>query len=241
MVSAQATLESETKREASGRGYDVHAIRAQFPILSTTVRGKPLVYLDSAATTQKPHAVIDAVARYYEAENANIHRGVHWLSEQATLRYDAVREQARAFLGAAHAHEVIFTRGTTDGINLVATSFGEAFVRAGGEGGDEIVVSALEHHSNIVPWQMLCARTGATLRVIPMSDAGELDLDALEALLTERTRLVAVGHISNALGTINPVADIVRLAHSRGAAVLVDGAQAAPHLAIDVRALDCDF
>jgi cysteine desulfurase/selenocysteine lyase len=237
MVSAQAILESDARGEAGGREYDVHAVRAQFPILATAVRGKPLVYLDSAATTQKPRAVIDAISRYYEAENANIHRGVHWLSEQATLRHDAVREQARSLLGAAHAHEVIFTRGTTDGINLVAASFGEAFVRAG----DEIVVSALEHHSNIVPWQMLCGRTGARLRVIPMSDAGELDLDAFEELLGERTRLVAVGHVSNALGTINPIARIARLAHERGAAVLVDGAQAAPHLAIDVRALDCDF
>ncbi len=216
---------------------DVTAIRADFPILDLDARGKRLVYLDNAATSQKPRSVIDALSHYYEAQNGNIHRGVHYLSELATELYDATRETARRFFNARHAHEVIFTRGTTEGINLVATSFGSAFVRAG----DEIIVSTMEHHSNIVPWQLLCERTGAVLKVIPVTDAGELDMDAYRALLSERTRLVSVVHVSNALGTINPAAEIVRLAHEAGAAVLLDGAQSAPHTKVDLQALDCDF
>jgi cysteine desulfurase/selenocysteine lyase len=221
----------------SSAGIDVARIREDFPILGLEVRGQRLVYLDNAATSQKPRSVIDALARYYEAENGNIHRGVHYLSEKATELYDLTRETARRFFNAAHAHELIFTRGATEGINLVAASFGQAFVRAG----DEIVVSHMEHHSNIVPWQLLCERTGAVLKVIPVTDAGELDMDAFRALLSERTRLVSVVHVSNALGTINPVAEIVRLAHDAGAAVLLDGAQSAPHTKVDVQALDCDF
>jgi cysteine desulfurase / selenocysteine lyase len=216
---------------------DVERIRADFPILALEVRGQPLVYLDNAATSQKPRAVIDALTRYYERENGNIHRGVHYLSETATELYDRTRETARRFFNARHAHEIIFTRGTTEGINLVAASFGQAFVKAG----DEVVISAMEHHSNIVPWQLLCERAGAVLKVIPVTDAGELDLDAYRALLSERTRLVAVVHISNALGTINPVAEIVRLAHDAGAAVLIDGAQSAPHARVDLQELGCDF
>jgi cysteine desulfurase/selenocysteine lyase len=212
--------------------------RADFPILHRPARGGvTLVYLDSAATTQKPQAVIDAVSRYYASENANIHRGVHWLSEQATEAYDAVRAQARAFLNAEHDHEVIFARGTTEAINLVATSFGQAFVRAG----DEIVLSTMEHHSIIVPWQLLAERTGAVIRVIPITDEGELDLEAYARLLGPRTKLVAVAHISNSLGTVNPVRRVIEMAHAVGAAVLLDGAQSAPHLDVDVQGLDCDF
>ena len=212
--------------------------RDEFPILATRVRGEtPLVYLDNAATTQKPQVVIDATSRYYAEENANIHRGVHWLSERATEAYDGVRETARAFLGAEHAHEIIFTRGTTEGINLVASSFGEAFVRPG----DEIVVTEMEHHSNLVPWQLMAERRGAKVRAVPVTERGELDLDALGALLGPRTRLLAVTQLSNVLGTVNPVAKIVALAHERGVAVLVDGAQSVPRMPVDVRALDCDF
>lgn len=222
---------------SSSAPLDVERIRGDFPILALQVRGKPLVYLDNAATSQKPRSVIDALTHYYEAENGNIHRGVHYLSERATELYDLTREAARRFFNARHAHEVVFTRGCTEGINLVASSFGQAFVKAG----DEIVISTMEHHSNIVPWQLLCERTGAVLKVIPVSEAGELDVDAYRALLSERTRLVSVVHISNALGTVNPVAELVRLAHEAGAAVLVDGAQSAPHSRVDVQALDCDF
>ena len=218
--------------------FDVAAVRGEVPILSTRIRGDvPLVYLDNAATTQKPRVVIDAAMRYYAEENANIHRGVHWLSEQVTIAYDRVREQARAFLGAAHAREIIFTRGTTDGINLVASSFGEAFVHAG----DEIVVTEMEHHSNLVPWQLMAARRGATVRAVRVTPEGELDLESLGACLGPRVRLLAVTHLSNALGTVNPVESIVALAHERGVAVLVDGAQSAPRLPVDVRALGCDF
>ena len=216
---------------------DVDRIRADFPILGMQVRGKPLVYLDNAATSQKPRVVIDALTQYYSAENGNIHRGVHYLSEKATELYDATRERARSFFNARHAREIIFTKGTTDGINLVAASFGGTFVKAG----DEIVLSQMEHHSNIVPWQLLCERTGAVLKVVPVTDEGELDMAAFRALLSERTRLVSIVHVSNALGTINPVAEIVAAAHEVGAAVLLDGAQAAPHTRVDVQALDCDF
>jgi cysteine desulfurase/selenocysteine lyase len=212
-------------------------VRAQFPILARTVRGKPLVYLDNAATTQKPVAVLDAVRRYYETCNANVHRGVHRLSEEATVAYEAARERVRAFVNAASTREVVFVRGTTEALNLVAGSVGRARVGAG----DEVVVSAMEHHSNIVPWQMLCRERGARLRVAPIDDRGEIDLGALERLLTPRTRVVSIGHASNALGTVNPVRAVADLAHAAGAVVVVDGAQAVPHLPVDVRALDCDF
>jgi cysteine desulfurase/selenocysteine lyase len=212
-------------------------VRADFPILRVRVHGRPLVYLDNAATTQKPRAVIDRLARYYESENANIHRGVHQLSGRATEAYERARESVRRFLHAAAVREIVFVRGTTEAINLVAQSYGRTHVGAG----DEIVVSVMEHHSNIVPWQMLCEERGARLRIVPMTDSGELRLDAFEALLTNRTKIVAVTHVSNALGTINPVARIVEVAHARGVPVLVDGAQAVAHMAVDVRALDCDF
>jgi cysteine desulfurase/selenocysteine lyase len=217
---------------------DVAAVRADFPILaSATAHGHPLVYLDNAATSQKPQSVIDRVAAFYAAENANIHRGVYGLSAAATEAYDAARATAARFLGARRTHEVIFTRGTTEGINLVAQSYARPLLRPG----DEIVITALEHHSNIVPWQLVAEQTGAVLRVAPITDAGELPLDELEATLSERTRLLAVTYVSNALGTINPVADIARLARDRGIPLLVDGAQAVPHLPVDVVALDCDF
>lgn len=216
---------------------DVERIREDFPILRIQPRGRPLVYLDSAATSQKPRQVIDALRRYYEEENGNIHRGVHYLSELATLRYDETREATRRFINAESVNEVVFTRNTTEGINLVASSFGQAFVRAG----DEIVVSLMEHHSNIVPWQLLCERTGAVLRAVPVTDAGELDLGAFESLLGPRTRLVALTWVSNSLGTVNPVGRIVEMAHARGIPVLLDGAQAAPHLPIDVQSVGCDF
>ena len=216
---------------------DVARIREDFPILRQRIRGKPLVYLDNAATSQKPQAVIDAVTRFYTAENANIHRGVHYLSERATVAYDEAREKVARFLNARSSREIIFTRGTTEGINLVAQSYGRSHLKPG----DDIVITAMEHHSNIVPWQLVCEQTGATLRAAPISDEGELDLEAFERLLGDRTRLVAVVHLSNALGTINPVKRLVALAHARGIPVLVDGAQAAPHLRVDVQDLDCDF
>lgn len=216
---------------------DPYAVRADFPILNVSARGKRLVYLDSAATSQKPQVVIDAIRDYYETSNGNIHRAVHYLSERATLLYDASREVVQHFIGAPHLHEVIFTRGTTEGINLVASSFGQAFVRAG----DEIILTQLEHHSNFVPWQLLAERSGAVLRFVPVTGTGELDLAAFHRLLSSRTRMVAVNHVSNALGTINPVREIVDAAHAVGAAVLLDGAQAAPHMRVDVQALDCDF
>ncbi|HEX7336381.1 MAG TPA: cysteine desulfurase [Gemmatimonadales bacterium] len=216
---------------------DVERIRQDFPILRQRIRGKPLVYLDNAATSQKPQAVIDAVTRFYTEENANIHRGVHYLSERATAAYDEVRERVARFINAPSAKEVIFTRGTTDGINLVAQSYGRTVLRPG----DDIVITVMEHHSNIVPWQLLCEQTGAVLRAAPITDAGELDLTAFERLLGDRTRLVAVTHVSNALGTVNPIRQLVALARARGIRVLVDGAQAAPHLQVDVQELDCDF
>ncbi|HEX3234852.1 MAG TPA: cysteine desulfurase [Gemmatimonadales bacterium] len=216
---------------------DVERLRSDFPILGQPVRGKPLVYLDNAATSQKPQVVIDAVTRFYASENANIHRGVHFLSERATLAYDAVREKVARFLNAGSAREIIFTRGTTESINLVAQSFGRAVLRPG----DEVLITGMEHHSNIVPWQLVCEQTGARLRAIPITDTGELDLEAFDRLLGERTRLLALAHLSNALGTINPVRDLVARAHARGIPVLVDGAQSAPHLGVDLQALDCDF
>ncbi|HUP57244.1 MAG TPA: cysteine desulfurase [Bdellovibrionota bacterium] len=217
--------------------FDVAKVRSDFPILGIRVHGKPLVYLDNAATTQKPRAVIDAISNYYLTENANIHRGVHALSEIATRHYEGAREKVRAFLGARQTEEIVFVRGTTEAINLVAQTYGRANVRKG----DEIVISAMEHHSNIVPWQMLCEQTGAVLKIAPITKTGELRMDELDSLITSRTKIVAVNHISNALGTINPVARIAELAHARGAIILVDGAQAAPHLKIDVRSLGCDF
>ena len=208
-----------------------------FPILSRKVRGKRLVYLDNGATTQKPASVIEAERRFYLESNANIHRGVHWLSQHSTDLYENARESVRRFLNAARAEEIVFTRGTTEAINLVAQSWGRATLKAG----DEIVLTTMEHHSNIVPWQLLCEQTGAVLKVAPINDRGELEMDAFNALLGPRTRLVAVAHVSNALGTVNPVATIVERAHAVGALVLVDGAQAVAHQAVDVQALGCDF
>jgi cysteine desulfurase/selenocysteine lyase len=218
-------------------GIDVDALREDFPVLKQTVHGKPLVYLDSAATAQKPTAVVEAIRRFHEVDCANIHRGVHELSQRSTAAYEETRSKVRRFLNAKSTDELIFVRGTTEGINLVASSWGRKFVQAG----DEIVISAMEHHSNIVPWQMLCEERGAVLRVIPMNERGELLLDEYEKLLNPRTRMVAVAHVSNALGTINPVRRIVEMAHRAGALVLIDGAQAAPHIKIDLQALDADF
>ena len=217
--------------------FDVYKIRADFPILARTVNGKPLVYLDNAATTQKPQAVIDAMIRYYTSENSNIHRGVHTLSEQATESYEQGRVTVQRFLNAAEAREIVFVRGATEGINLVAQTWGRANIRHG----DEIVISAMEHHSNIVPWQILCEQQGANLRVVPVNDSGELIFEEFEKLLSVKTRLVAMAHVSNALGTVNPVRRIVEAAHRVNARVLIDGAQAAAHMKIDLRALDCDF
>jgi len=215
---------------------DVMQLRRDFPILERRVHGKPLVYLDNAATSQKPRCVIDSEARYYTECNANIHRGIHRLSQEATDAYEAARETVRCFVNAARREEIVFVRGTTEAINLIAASYGQHL-----EPGDEILISAMEHHSNIVPWQLLCARSGAVLRVAAINDAGELDAASFESLLGERTRLVAVTHLSNALGTITPLKQLITLAHAYGAVVLVDGAQAVPHLAVDVQALDCDF
>jgi cysteine desulfurase/selenocysteine lyase len=217
--------------------FDPGRIRDEFPILATRVNGKPLVYLDNAATTQKPQAVIDALARYYAAENANIHRGVHYLSQRATEAYEGSREKVARFLNAESSREIVFVRGATEGINLVAQSFGRTFLRSG----DEILITGMEHHSNIVPWQLLAAQTGAVLRAVPFDDTGELDLAAFDRLLTDRTKLVSVVHLSNALGTINPIRRISEAARARGIPVLVDGAQSAPHLGVDVRELGCDF
>jgi cysteine desulfurase/selenocysteine lyase len=228
---------TEATKENAVSPFDVNRIRRDFPILNRQVHGRPLIYLDSAATSQKPRVVIDRLARYYAEENSNVHRGVHYLSQLATREYDDARLRVQRFLNAANSHEIIFTRGTTEGINLVASSYGRKFVHAG----DEIIISAIEHHSNIVPWQMLCEQTGAKLRVIPINDAGELLMDEYAAMLNAKTKMVAVNHISNALGTINPVKRIIELAHSRDIPVLIDGAQAAPHLKVDVRDLDCDF
>jgi cysteine desulfurase/selenocysteine lyase len=211
--------------------------RDDFPILSTAVRGKPLVYLDNAATTQKPRQVIDAVGSFYASGNANIHRGVHYLSERATGAFEEVRARVARFIGAASPAEIVFTSGTTAAINLVAQSWGRSALRPG----DEVLVTAMEHHSNLVPWQILCEQTGATLRAVPVTDAGELDLEATDRLLGRRTRLFAFAHVSNVLGTINPVADLVARARAAGALTLVDGAQSVPHLPVDVRALGCDF
>ena len=227
----------QTPESTASTAYDVTRIRRDFPILHQEIHGKPLVYLDNAATTQKPQTVIDALTRYYSFDNSNVHRGVHTLSMRATQAYEAARKKVASFINAADPAEIVFVRGTTEGVNLVACSYTRCCVREG----DEVLISAMEHHSNIVPWQMLCEERGARLRVAPMNRSGELLLDEFEKLLTPKTRLVAVVYVSNSLGTVNPVGEIIALAHAREIPVLIDGAQAAPHLAVDVRALDCDF
>ncbi len=216
---------------------DITKIREDFPILGRTVYGRPLVYLDNAATTQKPRCVVDAITEEYYSVNANVHRGVHFLSQQATELHEAARETVRRFINARSTNEIVFTRGTTESINLLASSFGEACMTEG----DEIIVSTMEHHSNIVPWQLLRERRGIVIRVIPMSDDGRLLLDEYERLFNERTRLVCVAHVSNVLGTVNPVRQMIATAHAHGVPVLVDGAQSVPHMAVDVQALDADF
>ena len=217
--------------------FDVAKIRGDFPILSRTVYNRPLVYLDNSATTQKPRVVVDSIVREYYSENANVHRGVHFLSQQATDLYEQARGRVRTFINARSDKEIVFTRGTTESLNLVASSFGERFM---GEG-NEVIISAMEHHSNIVPWQLLQERKGIRLRVIPINDRGELLLDEYEKLFNKRTRIVAVTHVSNVLGTVNPVKQIAAVAHAHGVPVLVDGAQSVPHIAVDVQDMDCDF
>jgi cysteine desulfurase / selenocysteine lyase len=230
--------QGQSMRAHVARGsLDVDRVRKDFPILEQEVRGKPLVYLDSAATSQKPRAVLDAIAGYYLEDNANVHRGVHLLSERATQAYEAAREKVQRFINAPYAHEIVFVRGTTEAINLISQTYGRRRVQAG----DEILITVMEHHSNIVPWQMLCEEKGAILRVAPMDDEGQLLLGELERLIGPRTKLLALGHVSNALGTINPVRRIVEMAHRQKVPVLLDGAQAVPHLAVDVQALGCDF
>lgn len=218
-------------------GIKIDQIRAQFPVLHQLVNGKPLIYLDNAATNQKPKRVIEALARYYEKDNANIHRGIHTLAERATKAYEETRHGMQRFIHAKHVEEIIFTRGVTESINLVAATYGRKFLNAG----DEVILSGLEHHSNIVPWQMICEEKGAHLKVIPVTEVGEIDLKAYRTLLSSKTRIVAVNHASNSLGTINPIKEIIDLAHQRQAVVLIDGAQASAHLPIDVQELDCDF
>ena len=236
MTAANPRANENASGKAPG-AFDVARFRADFPILKQQVHGKPLVYLDNAATSQKPQVVLDTLDHYYTTENANVHRGVHFLSQQATQDYEAARGKIRELLNASDDREIIFVRGTTEGINLVAQSYGRQNV---GEG-DEIIISAMEHHSNIVPWQILCQERGAHLRVIPMNDDGELLMDEYERLLGPRTKLVSVVHLSNSLGTINPIEQIIAMAHSRGVPVMVDGAQSTPHMPIDVRKMDCDF
>ncbi len=217
--------------------FDVEAVRKDFPILETRIEGKPLAYLDSAATAQKPEVVIQREIEFYSTQNANIHRGIHYLSEKASEEYERARERIARFFNASRAEEIVFVRGTTEGVNLVAHSFGRKYV----EQGDEVVVSILEHHSNFIPWQLMAEERGATLKVIPMDDRGVLDFEAYQALLGERTRIVALTHISNAIGIVNPVEDMIRAAHKKGIPVLIDGAQSAPHIQVDFEALDCDF
>ena len=217
--------------------YDINKVRADFPILSRQVHGKPLVYLDNAATTQKPLCVLDAMREEYLNANANVHRGVHYLSVQATELHEQARETVRKFINAKRTTEIVFTRGTTEGLNLVAATFSQAFMQAG----DEVIVSVMEHHSNIVPWQLAAMQRGIKLRVIPMSDDGVLDIEAYKKLFNEKTKMVSVAHVSNVLGTVNPVAEIIKIAHAHDVPVMVDGAQSAPHFAIDVQKLDCDF
>lgn len=217
--------------------YNVEEIRQDFPILQREVYGRPLIYLDNAATTQKPRSVVEAISNEYYSTNANVHRGVHFLSQKATDLHEAARERVRQFINARSTAEVLFTRGTTESLNLVASSFGEAFLKKG----DEVIVSVMEHHSDIVPWQLLRERKGIVIRVIPMDDSGRLDLEAYERLFSERTRLVCVAHVSNVLGTVNPVKQMAATAHAHGAYMLVDGAQSIPHFKVDVQDLDCDF
>ncbi len=235
MIAAENRVEQA--QAASKAQWDVERVRRDFPVLSQTVNGKPLVYLDNAASSQVPQVVIDRGSKYLREEHSNIHRGVHYLSQRATTAYEGAREKVRRFINAREARECIFVRGATEGINLVMHGYGRKFVNAG----DEIIISAMEHHANIVPWQMLCEERGSRLRVIPITDAGELVMEEYDALLNERTKLVAIAHISNSLGTVNPVKEIVARAHKMGVPVLVDGAQSAPHMVVDVQDLDCDF
>jgi len=231
MVSSAKSLATEND------SWDVERIRADFPVLHQEVNGKPLIYLDNGASSQVPQVVIDRGSVYIEQEHSNIHRGVHYLSQRATTAYEGAREKVKRFINAREARECIFVRGATEGINLVMHGYGRKFIQPG----DEIIISAMEHHANIVPWQMLCEEKGARLRVIPMNDAGELLLDEYDGLLNERTRFVAVTHVSNALGTINPIKEMIAQAHKYGVPVLIDGAQSAPHMPVDVQDLDCDF
>jgi len=217
--------------------YDINKVREDFPILSRTVYDRPLVYLDNAATTQKPRIVVDSIANEYYSVNANVHRGVHYLSQQATELHEASRETVRHFINARSTNEVIFTRGTTEGLNLIVSSFGDEFMKEG----DEVIISTMEHHSNIVPWQLLAARKGIAIKVIPMNDRGELLLDEYEKLFNERTKIVSVTQVSNVLGTVNPVKDMIRTAHEHGVPVMVDGAQSTPHFKVDMQYMDCDF
>jgi cysteine desulfurase/selenocysteine lyase len=233
MASPTLTVPTST----AARVFDVQSIRADFPILREIVHGRPLVYLDNANTSQKPASVLEAMDHYYRHSNANIHRATHLLSERATAAYEGTRAKAARFINAPDARSIVLTTGTTDGINLVAQTYGRMTLRPG----DEVLLSWLEHHSNIVPWQIICEQTGATLRVVPIDDRGDIELDAYARLLSERTRIVSLGHVSNALGTVNPIEQMIRSAHARGAVVLIDGAQAVPHFAVDVQALDCDF
>src|SRR5215203_3384255 len=237
MIATEKTIEESGAAVEAGGAWDVERVREDFPVLGQTVNGKPLVYLDNAASAQVPRIVIERGAKYLREEHSNIHRGVHYLSQRATSAYEGAREKVKRFINAREARECIFVRGVTEGVNLVMHGYGRKFV---GEG-DEIVVSEMEHHSNLVPWQMLCEEKGARLRVIPMNDAGELLLDEYDGLLNERTRLVAVMHVSNALGTINPIKEMIATAHKYGVPVLIDGAQAAPHMPIDMQDLDADF
>ena len=230
-------IENTSTTPTSKKPFDVEEVRAEFPILSREVNGQPLVYLDSGASAQKPKSVIDRISQYYSEQHSNIHRGVHHLSQEATEAYENARETVRRFINARHSHEVLFTKGTTDSINLVASSFGRKFLNPG----DEIIISAMEHHSNIVPWQMICEERGAMVKVVPVNEAGELDMIAYQSLLNEKTRLVAIVHVSNTLGTVNPVEKIIELAHAENIPVLLDGAQAVPHMHVDVQALDVDF
>jgi cysteine desulfurase/selenocysteine lyase len=236
-MNMDSILENEPVPQAAEGPLDVEKIRIDFPALHQKIYGKPLVYLDNAATTQKPQSVINVIQTYYVCSNANVHRGIHFLSERATRIYEYARSKVRHFLNAADAAEIIFVRGTTEGINLVAHSYGRAFLKPG----DEIILTALEHHSNIVPWQLAAEQTGARIRVIPVDDTGQLILEEYENLLSERTKIVAVGHVSNALGTIHPIRQIIRMAQRFGAITVIDGAQGAPHLDVDVQELDCDF
>ena len=226
-----------TGDRTAASAFDVNKVRSDFPILNQVVNGNPLVYLDNGATSQKPQSVIDAIVEYYTTTNSNVHRGVHTLSQQATDGYEGARAKIREFINAGDDKEIIFTRNTTEGINLVAHSYGRQNIGAG----DDIIVSNMEHHSNIVPWQMLCEETGANLLVVPIDDTGELVMEEYKKMLSPRTKLVSITHVSNALGTILPAKEIVELAHSQGAPVLLDGAQAVPHMPVDVQELDCDF